>query len=59
MQGTNMYLEMEHPQGLPMTGLMGYLLVSFPLLMPALMQKSRRDTRGPPHPCRKNPQGYQ
>lgn len=50
---------MQHPWGSPMTGLMGYLLVSFLLLMSALMQQSQRNTRVPPHPCRENPQGYQ
>lgn len=52
MQGTDTCLEMQHFQGLPVTVLMGYLLV------PALMQKSWRDTRVPPHLCRENPQGY-
>lgn len=57
MQGTDMCL--EHLQGPPVTGLIGYLLVSFLLLVPTLMQKFWRDTKVPTHLYRKNPQGYQ
>lgn len=50
---------LEHLQGPPVTGLIGYLLVSFLLLVPTLMQKFWRDTNVPAHLYRKNPQGYQ
>lgn len=53
-----MFLELQHLQGSPVTGLMGYLLVSFLLLVPALIQKCPQDTTVPPHLCRENPQGY-
>lgn len=43
----------------PITGLIGYLLVSFLLLVPTLMQKFWRDTKVPAHLYRKTPQGYQ
>lgn len=57
VQGTDMCL--EHLHGPPVTGLIGYLLVSFLLLVPTLMQKFWRDTKVPAHLYRKNPQGYQ
>lgn len=57
VQETDVFL--EHLQGLPVTGLIGYLLVSSLLLVPILMQKFWRDTKVPAHLYRRNPRGYQ
>lgn len=57
MQGTDLCL--EYLQGPPVTGLIGYLLVSFLLLVPTLMQKFWRDIKVPTHLYRKNPRGCQ